>query len=241
MKADNLDIESLVQNYVLGRMTDTEINEFEEYFLSKPEIIEMLEIAQTICMSEAVPDVNLNTDALGQVNERALSQAYLTDDSARTPTTGDVSLLERIKHWIAIPVPAGALAACFIFSIALSFLPSEKAVGPENMLIASFSTQLTRSSASNATIDLRNPNGDSALFIKLKRVDYANYRLKILDDATKKEEWVSKLFSVSSLRDKFIALPKHAAIGNARVLVYGVSESGEEFNVSFCHYSEVCN
>lgn len=240
MKLENLDIESLVQNYVLGRMSDAEVDEFEEYFLSNSEVIEMIEISRVIHVNAQYPvsSASLANDDMN--NEGVTSSRPVDPSQVRSKNGSNGGLIERIKGWITIPVPAGALAASCVLALGLSTLLSEPS-GPEDVLIASFSTQATRSHSSGAAIDLSNPSGTSALFIKLKSADYALYRVKIIDANTNVEKWVSNDFSVSSLRDKFIPLPQHAAIDNANVSVFGLSDSGEELSVMFCHYSEVCN
>ena len=44
IKDENLD--DLIQNYAFGRLNDTQASEFEEYFISNPELVEKIELAQ---------------------------------------------------------------------------------------------------------------------------------------------------------------------------------------------------
>lgn len=211
------DLEKTVQRYVLGKLSESEAIEFEEYYLSNPDIIEMVETAQ-----------NMN---LGLAHEPAAMHAEIANSQN--------SFLQKLFGWLSVPIPAYAvLAAAAVFTpLAVNNLGFDKP--SEQIALANFSTATTRG-IKQTGINLAGAAGTFALMIKLKQIDYPYYKLKIYRPAEAKPVWVSNQFQVSALRDQLIVIPDQAKINNATVEVVGVDSEFNEAVVEFCHYSEVC-
>ena len=222
MNLDNKDLEEVVQRYVLGQLSSTDTEAFEEYFLSRPDVIEMVETVQNIHVGMEMAERNAATR------------------HSPAPRPGKPAWVQWLSDWFAVPVPAFAvvLMALVIVPPALQGLRTES--GPTAMQLVNFSTDTTRSAGQAVTVDLSQTTGNAALLIKLKSVDFARYKLKLIADGEDDPMWISDPFQVSALRDHLVVLPDTIRPVKARIEVVGLSDPGGETPVEFCHYSETC-
>jgi hypothetical protein len=214
------DIETSVRNYVLGKMTDDETDQFEEYYLSNPDIIEMVEITQNI-------HIGLQNAELSQAAE---------------PNVNPVpnKWLRTLINWVSIPMPAYAAVALAIVAGPLAMNSFYTSSNIDTMNVANFATVATRGAKAPIEIDLSELNQPTGVFVKVRQVDYQYYILKLTAADSAQVNWVSEPFEVSSLRDKLLVIPDSVERSNVAISVYGIEREGIETPVEFCHYSEVC-
>ncbi len=213
------DIEKTVQEYVLGKLSLSDAEEFEAYFLANPEIIEMVEVAQEVHLG------------LVTLNKRTSLE--------RVEARSGKSIVTKLVALFSAPVPAYATALALMVVIMGSqlFENSQDELISE-IHLARFSTEATRSSSKKLMIDFSKHNKSVGIFIKVARVDYRHYVLRLTgnDDAV----WQSKPFEMSALKDALILVPQGVVKGSQSVEVIGVSGAGQETSVEFCNYNERC-
>ncbi len=215
------DIEKTVQDYVLGKLSDKDSDEFEAYFLGQPDIVEMLATAQR--MHVGMSSIELNNSELKRQYVRSYGGLF------------------KIKKFISMPIPAYAVAAIVATVIAgqLGFNRADQSV-PFDFELARFSTEAKRGVAKKITLNFSEFDKSIGLFIKLKEVSYPNYKVRLVSSESGDRSWESELFQVSSLRDKLVLIPSHVATGSQIISVFGVANDGTETPEVFCNYSEVC-
>lgn len=107
-----------IERYILGQMSEAEAQEFEAYFLNKPECIEQLELAEK------------------------LHQGML--DIQHDPLFAQTAQLRAKRAWFAMPVPLWSVAAAVVLAIVLpsTFLPSSDV--PQAVNVVSLELDSTR-------------------------------------------------------------------------------------------------
>ena len=215
------DIEKTVQEYVLGKLSTEEAEGFEAFFLSDLEIVDMVETAQS--MHLALNSFSRN-DHLSDGVEDGVKKSVLT----------------KLLEFISIPVPAYSMAALLLaVTIAPQLLSySERAVAPE-LQIVRFSSEATRSISNTLTIDFTNRKEAVGIFIKVARVDYRDYVLRL--NGPNDAIWLSKPFQMSTLKDALVVVPNGVVDGPQSVELFGVSPTGQQVPVEFCNYNERCS
>ena len=219
MKDDIKDIEITVQRYVLGQLSDSESDSFEEYFLPKPELVEMVETVQKMHLGLEAADRSVPRVAIEKV--KAFS-------------------IQRLIDWLSVPVPAFAVLLVALVATPLAFQSFNPQDRSNEIVMVNFSTDVTRGVEPVRLVDLSNVKGDSALMVKLKSVQYPHYRLKLIPISGEEPLWVSEPFQVSALRDHLVVVPKGVGVSKAKIEVVGIDDNTKEIKVEFCHYSEVC-
>jgi len=226
------DSQLAAQRYVLGQMSEADAQEFEAYFLSKPDILELIEVTQELHLG------------LKESNAMA-SQSVSSESDSKNKMRN--SVFGQLTRWLSIPVPAFAvLALVALFSpLVLNGISSSNSLDTglvSDVELVNFSTTTTRSSqANNPTINLSGISGNAALMIKVKSVKHKEYRLKLISVEASKPVWTSKPFQVSALRDHLVTIPKLNVQDDLSIEVTGINADSSETPVVFCHYSEVCN
>ena len=219
-----MDTESAIQRYIVGRMSNSEAEDFEAYFLANPELVEQVEIAQSISIGLANRPENI-----------------VSTDTASNKRDG--TLFDKMVGWLTIPVPAFAVLALAAILSPLAF-NGMSTVSPgqdQNIELLSFSTAATRSAKQQSVIDLSGVEGQAALMVKVKSIKHPNYKLKLVRDKDAETAWTSEAFQVGALRDHLVLLPSSLKGQKYRMEVVGVAPDLTESQVEFCHYSEVCN
>jgi len=221
MKTEYPDLETTVQQYVLGQLSESEAEQFEAYYLSKPDIIEMVEIAQNI--------------QIGIENSVTLKPRQTA-----AVTASNDSILQRLFGWVSVPMPVYATMALVLLMSPLlinGFNPAENS--PE-MTLLSFSTEQTRGAEQAVSVDLAGVAGSAGILVKLKRFSHPQYQLKLLSSDSANVAWTSEPFTVSALRDRLVVLPSEVPRAKFTINVFGLDSNGTSVPVEFCHYSEAC-
>ena len=91
MKNWEQNLETHIQSYILNKMSDADAEEFEEFFLARPDIAESIDLALMIRRGLKATDEH-NPDLL-----------LVKPESKR------VSIMEVVRGWFVYPVPAFAV------------------------------------------------------------------------------------------------------------------------------------
>lgn len=207
------DLESVVQKYVLGRLTDAEQEEFEAYYLARPDVIDMVETASAI-------------------NEHAASYAGKQENFI---TTFFRDLLSPRAFAYGLMLAVGVGLGSFIS------LPNNDRVYAPSIELVSFSTEVTRSAKNGVSINLTQLEKDAGLLIKVKKVDYPMYQARLVDPNSKKVLWESDQFSFSASKDFLLVIPNAATMGTPNLIIDGLNSKEVREAIEFCHYKESCN
>jgi hypothetical protein len=216
------DLETTVRDYVLNRLSDKETEEFEEYYFSNPEIIEMV---------DAVININIGLENAKQP---------LNVEFVKPAGSSDKDWLRTLVSWISVPVPAYLAIVMVMVAAPLAYKGLSPSNFPDQLALVSFSTDVTRSADTPLELDLSDLQGAPAIFVKVKRVEHKYYVLKVNASDSDHSIWSSEPFKVSSLRDKLVVLPAAVKKDQVTIKVFGIEQDGIETSVEFCHYSEVC-
>lgn len=222
MKITKENLESVVQAYVLGQLDDTQTEEFEAYFLARPELIEMIDLAQ-----------KLNTGLENLPFESVVA--------AEQPNNR--SLLDMLVGFIKTPVPVyAAVAALAVVALGpASLLSSNDAVYENQPQLVRLDTSSVRSAGKRSSVDLSVDGKSAALVVRVKEVEFPQYRLKVLSSDDRETLWSSEVFEFASgTRDYLVVVPPQASRNNVKVELYGVDQGDGEVNVTFCNYTEAC-
>ena len=224
-------LEETIQAYVLGNLSVGEKDEFEEYFLTRPEIIDQIQIAQK---------VNVLADF---ENDQSHTNAHTTAQTTKKERT-----LDKLLGWLTVPIPAIAtVAAIALLTPMLANQFASREIG--QIELAAFSSSVTRGeSQSNSNqfdiaIDLSTLGENAAIMIKVTPDFKQSYRLEVYNASEPKlgPIWKSPSFSVKSgTRDQIILLPDSVKIPDANLRILGKEQDGSFRAVKFCHYSETC-
>jgi len=225
MTVDYNDIESVVQQYVTGSLSEYDQEEFEIFFLDKPDIIEMVNLAQKM-------HIGLSQNNPTPMQNIALNPSWITGIMSKALTPAPAHLVGLLLGMLVIGLPAYHLRENS--SPAVTSYP-----------VLAFSTAATRGSDIN---DPRFKKSDFKLdyvnfFFKLAEINFPRYRVELIDSSTQKMIWQSGEFhakTFSALRDKSLIVPIKEIEQNFEFQLYGLSESNGWTPVSFCHYSERC-
>lgn len=226
------DSQLAAQQYVLGQMSESDAQAFEAYFLSEPDIQDLVEVTQELHLGLK--------ESSAMANESAVSES-----DTRVETRN--SVFGRLTGWLSVPVPAFAVLALAVLCspLILNGISSNNSLDANlvsNVELINFNTTATRSSqAGRPTINLSGISGSAALLIKVKSVKHKEYRLKLLLSEASEPAWVSEPFQVSALRDHLVTIPKLNVQDDLSIEVTGINPDSSETSVVFCHYSEVCN
>lgn len=216
------DIETAVRDYVLNRMTEEQEASFEEFFLSKPDVAEMVTDTQNLVLA-----LEQHRELRRSTSEESVSMPF--------PWLGSALGL------IARPVPASVFASLALL-VALgsftSFSGFEK--GPETFEIASFSTQLVRGAQRAAIIRPSDFSGDLGILIRVPEVKFQSYEVQLISEADGAVVWTSKPFVPSSARDALVIAPRSKISQQLNLNVFGLDVAGNRVQVQFCHYRERC-
>lgn len=219
MNQFNKDIESTIQKYLRNELSDDQLEQFEDYFVDKPEIIEKIELGLKI------------VNGLNSVNEQDLLEAV-----AQPKHEG--MTIKRLLGWLFIPTPV--YVSAFVCSVmAVTFLAFNTPL-PSHPDLIGFSTAQTRNADKSVMIELSSERKFRAVFIKLPEVEYRHYRLRVTEPETKELIWLSEPFSFSALRDQMIFLPDGLIYAQAKIELLADVPNQAPQSVPFCHYSEVC-
>ncbi len=222
----------MVQSYVMGTLNDAQTSEFEEFFLSDPEVAEQVESAQLL--RAGLQEMDRNEVQISEATSDANAKI-----KGQTVRDTNKSLFEKLIGLISIPVPAFAVIAmaAIMSPLALQGLSGSKPNSEINLI--SFSTDATRSASNSVSVYLSDTYGSSAVLIKLKTIDFPIYKLKLISIGDNDPVWESEPFQPSPLRDKLVSLPSNI-FGEFYVEVVGINDKSQEQTVEFCHYSETC-
>ena len=223
MNINNDTIESLVKRYVLGQLNDTEAEEFEAYFLARPEIIAMVEDVQRIHAGLEYNELNA-----------AEQPANKTSGSAGS-----------IGRWLSIfngPVPAMAMLLLVAVMTPMAMQGLSDGSGQiMDVQLVRLDPSNVRSSGSAGTYNLNAGGRHAAVIVRVKEVEYPEYLLQVSSAESNSELWKSDKFSFASgARDYLVLVPPQAAINNVDVQLLGIREDAQQVEVDFCSYTEAC-
>jgi len=216
MKYPYTDLESTIQQYVLGRMSEAEVEDFEDYYFDKPEIIEMIETMQNI-------HAGLQSSVLANDEDSYLNES---------------SIFDKFVNLVSTPVPAYAFMAVLAGVLLLPNLLGDGNVTEPTLV--HFSTTAMRSSTSAAYVDLSQVSGPTVIIIKLPSIAHEYHALQLIDGDTGKLAWTSDRFQVGSLNESLVFLPESLQRQRFELRVIGIRQDDTTKQVSFCHYSEAC-
>lgn len=232
MNIDSTNIETLAKRYVLGQLDEGQAEEFETYYFSRPELIEMVDAIQKIHIGME------NTEFATVYADQALAGPSTTH-----------SLVNKLAGWIKSPMPGYALAATIALvafgpaTLLSSLSSSSKDTSSLGELqLVRLDTSSVRSANAVQTINLSVPDGKSAaLLVRVKDVEFPNYRLKVSSSDKSELLWASKSFHFASgSRDYLFVVPSEAALDNVHVELFGINQKSQELSVPFCNYTEAC-
>jgi len=215
IEKDNL--EAIIQRYILDQLDERDAEDFEAYFLSRPDVADMVSSAHKMSVGLRT----LETETVSVV-----SQA--TSDSG--------SLIEKLSGLFSGPAPAFAMAALLVVVSPFALQGLSQIGDGSNVELVSLQSSVVRSADSGAEngIDLSVTEGRSAVIVRVKEVRFPNYILSVKSASSEDEVWRSSPFEFASgSRDSLLLLPEHASISR-------VDEAGQEIEVDFCDYTESC-
>ena len=217
------DLESTIQQYVLGHLSVKEATEFEAFYLAEPDVIEKIEIAQRLHHG---------------LKKQALSvQGNKTATRKKKQANASLGLVD----WLRFPLPAYSFGLLAFAMWTLTYIAPRPDITSNAITMAHFSTSAIRGTTEPPIIDFNNIQTDAAILIKLPRADYQFYRLRLLNNQNNRPIWSSKPFQLTPLRDQMVFVPKNTVSDKAILQVIGIKNDASEVEVNFCHYSENCN
>ena len=220
IKKDNL--ESLIQAYVFGRLDEAQAEEFEAYFLAQPELVEMIDSAQKLHIG------------LDNMPATPVSMAI-----AEKP-----SIVDKLIGLIKVPVPAYGVAAAMVLTMMVGPASLTSINSTPNLSqpqLVRLDTTSVRSTGAELAANLSVGGKSAAMVVRVKEVEFPQYRLKVSSAEDNEALWDSGIFEFASgARDYLVVVPPEAAVDNVRVELFGISQGVEEVKVSFCNYTEAC-
>lgn len=232
MNIDSTNIETLVKRYVLNQMDESQAEAFESYYLARPDVVEKIAAAQKIRLGLEVLASESSTKTNNVLTENRI--AAESDES---------SLITRLLAWMTVPVPSYAMLAALaiLAPLALNNNASNKIRTDNGIHLVRIDAPSVRSFEESKGVDLTANGKQPAIIIRVKSVDYPQYKLSVSANGEKTSLWNSGWFEFASgTRDHLIVIPSQAAIGSANVHLFAVNEQGEEIEVPFCNYTEAC-
>jgi len=230
MIIDSTNIETWIKRYVLDQLDESQAEEFENYYLARPDVIEKIAAAQKIKLGLEV----LESDS--EANSTCI-------DNVVTARSREHSLLARILGWMTVPVPSYAMLAALAIlgPLALNNTAFNQVASDSDIQLVRLDAPSVRSFETTKGVNLSVVGKQTAVVVRVKGVDYPKYKLSINATGSESSLWSSDFFAFASgARDHLILIPPHAAIDSANVQLFGVNEQGQEIEVSFCNYTEAC-
>jgi hypothetical protein len=81
----------------------------------------------------------------------------------------------------------------------------------------------------------------AAVIVRVREVAFPDYQLSVRSLDSQAELWRSESFSFpSGARDFLVLIPPVAATNNVDVKLLGIGKDDQQFEVSFCNYTEAC-
>ncbi len=224
MNIDKDNLEAIVQRYILDQLDEGDAEEFEAYFLCRPDVAEMVSSAQML---------NLGLGLVKQDNSGAKSVP---------PQGSSEPWLSKLSRMFSGPAPTFAMAALLVCIAPFAIKGLSKSETSANVELVSLQSAVVRSaSGSTKGLDLSVVDGQAAVIVRVRDVRYPRYYLSVRSAESEKEVWQSDEFEFASgSRDSLVLLPEHASIADAEVQLYGVVENGQDERVDFCNYTESC-
>jgi hypothetical protein len=216
------DIEKTVQEYVLGKLSDSEAEDFEAFFLGRPEIVEMVGEAQMITLGLSASDVQLDS----------------VDDNQVYVHSGWLQTLQSLFS-VSIPVYA-VMGLLIVTSAGPMLLNSHEKDQIGTVELVRFSTGATRGNKDEVVVNFSKSDVNLAMLIKIDDASYHSYRLRAELVKDSSVRWQSKKFQLSALRDALVNIPPRSVFGEYKITAFGIREDGVEIQVSLCNYHEVC-
>jgi len=225
MNIDKENLEAIIQRYILDQLDERDAEDFEAYFLCRPEIADAVSTAQRLSVG-----LHAHQDAKAQ------------KASSKEPVrNAQISFLGRLTQMLSGPAPSFVMAALLLCAtpFAIKGLSHSGSVNSEIQLI-SLESSIVRSGGQQG-LNLSTNGHQAAVVIRVKSVEYPSYVMHVREAEMDQEVWTSEPFRFSSgSRDALVLIPRHASIANASVKLYGMTEDGREESVNFCNYTESC-
>lgn len=225
---DNL--EAIIQRYILDQLDDGDTEEFEAYFLCRPDIADRVSSTQKL---------RAGLELLDDQNVAVEHSAGSTKSASVFERLG----LNKLGELFSGPAPAFAMAALLVclspFAIKGLSLSDDNA----HIQLVSLQSAVVRSAENDTDkgINLSVTRGQAAVIVRVKEVRYPSYFLSVKTEERANEVWRSKKFEFASgSRDSLVLIPSHASIDSVNVQLYGLTEQGQEEPVAFCDYTESC-
>jgi len=227
MNIDRDNLEAIIKCYVLDQLSDDETQEFEVYFLSRPEVADLVDSAQKLHAGLRV--------------SRADSKVGVEPVASVDPPVTE-SFWRMIRRMFSGSVPASAMAIMLVMASPLIIKGIATNEHSQKIELVSLESALVRSSSPSDGIDLSTAEGAAAaVVVRVKEVSYPSYSLSISLADSNKEIWRSAPFQFASgERDSLVVIPAKAALDGVNVELYGRHEDGREEKVTFCNYTDSC-
>lgn len=212
------DIESVIKRYVFKQLSEIEASAFEDYFVSRPDIVSKIEVAQKI-----------------QIGLSVKRGSY---DTAKKKE----SVLQKLNRWLFFPIPGGAIAVSLLLSLIGIQQMTKSNYGDLSLNIVDIGVPVERSGVEIRGVNFRPSDKRAAFILRVPSVKYPKYVVQILDVKNKdKLVWQSTEFTFSSgKRDQLIEIPEEAAIISAKVVLLGIDADQIETATLYCNYTEIC-
>ena len=226
MQIDKENLVRLANEYASGSMSNADAEQFEEYFLSRPDVLDLVERAQTTMIESNKRDHQAEQDG---------------------GMTWFGELISNLSQPTLTPIFSASLV--FVALIGQGLLLSGFGSRADEIRLAGFTTAKTRTASMEqpsryvAKTDLRSVANEAvAVMVKFTQEVEQEYKLQVFDSMNlERPVWESDLFVArSGNRDQIVSIPTVARIDNASIKVLGRSEGAPFKYVQFCHYSEAC-
>jgi hypothetical protein len=220
-----------IQQYVLGQLSEDQANEFEEYFLCRPDVAEQVEIAQSLNIGLATIDTA----------EQAVPMGFAASVSTTDNTQPDSSVWSFLQKVFVGPAPSLAMAALLVLMAPMAFKSVLVSETPVNAELVRFDVNPVRSALNSNAVDLSAGGDYAAIMLRVPEVIYPQYRARVLNAKSGDTLWQSDDFSFKSgSRDHLLLVPPKAARADVTLTLTGVTPEGKEVSVDYCGYTDAC-
>ena len=231
MKITTENLQQHIQQYVLGQLSEDQANEFEEYFLCRPEVAEQVEIAQSLSIGLATIDTAEPAVPMG------FASAARTAENTK-PGSSVGSFLQKV---FVGPAPSFAMAALLVLMAPMAFKSALVSEAPINAELVRFDANPVRSALNSNAVDLSTDGNYAAIMLRVPEVIYPQYRVRVLNAESGDALWQSDDFSFKSgSRDHLLLVPPKAARAGVELTLMGVTPEGKEVSVDYCGYTDAC-
>lgn len=225
-------LQQIVQQYVLGQLGEDQAGEFEEYFLSRPDVAEQVEIAQAMQIGLATLE-----DEQGESPFAGLD-ANLAGDGVSSSGFALSSILHKL---FVGPAPSFAMAALIAVMLPMAFKSAPVSDAPVDAELVRFDVNPVRSALNGNAVDLSTDGRYAAVMVRVPEVVYPQYRAKVVSAENGNTLWQSDDFSFKSgSRDHLLLVPPKAAQASVTLTLLGVTPEGKEVSVDYCGYTDAC-